>query len=524
MNHSIRWRLVISFVFVALLIVGFSGLLAIWGIGQYALNQEEQYLTANAQAIALQAQPFMSPTISQQQLTELAQTAAFFGNAEVRILDNNQKVIADSGPSLHNDPVAWVVYQDDTKSALPPEVKENGWVIGVLPMSANTSIQQLPKQKPITIVRRFRNPWGSHFTFETLNDQNNKNNANNSIITASLRDNRVVMVPVGNAQSPVGFVELTAGVDFVSEAQRATWQPFLFAGIAAILLSGIAGLFMGKRLSTPVTQLMETTRKMSAGDLTVRAHIKNHDEVGELANQFNDMAAQLEITIKKLENERDTLHRFITDASHELRTPITALRNFVELLQGAAANDPQATTEFLAESKVQVDRLAWITQNLLVSSRLEGGLIPMDMISDSVQDLIQRIVVPFKLQAEEKGLTMTVQLPEQNIEILCDQRYIETALSNLVDNAVIYTPRGGHIVVSAEEAHGIVRITVADDGPGIQSVDLPHIFKRFYRGKNNSARGDGLGLSIVQSIAQAHGWRIKAENNPHGGAKFTLEI
>ena len=524
MNHSIRWRLVISFVFVALLIVGLSGLMAMLGIGQYALSQEEQYLTHNAQAIATQAQQFMSPTVTEPQLKELAQTAAFFVNAEVHILDSKREIIVDTGPSLHSDPVAWVVYQEDQKSSSPEAMKSNGWVIGVIPMSSNTPLQILPKDKPITVVRRFRNTWGSHFTFETFNEQNSYNSANPIISTTNLRDNRIVSVPIGGAQAPLGYVELTAGVDFVSEAQRATWQSFLFAGIAAIILSGIAGLFMGHRLSTPVTQLMETTRKMSAGDLSVRANINDQDEIGELANQFNHMAAQLEFNMKKVENERDTLHRFITDASHELRTPITALRNFIDLLQGAAANDPAASAEFLAESKLQIDRLAWITQNLLVSSRLEGGLIPMEMLPDSVQDLIERMVVPFKLQAEEKSQTITVNLPEQNIEILCDQRYIETALSNLLDNAVKYTQKGGHILVSAEESHGIVRISVQDDGPGIHPYDLPHIFQRFYRGRNNLSRGDGLGLSIVQSIAQAHGWRVKVENIPRGGSKFTLEI
>jgi signal transduction histidine kinase len=523
MNRSIRWRLVISFVFVALLIVGLSGLMAIWGIGKYALNQEVHYLTANAQAIAPQAQQFMSPTISQQQLKKLAQTAAFFGNAEVRILDSNRQIVAESGPTLQSESVAWLIYQEDPKSSLPAEVKSNGWVVGILPMSPVTPVQQLPKEKPITVLRRFRTPWGSHFSFETLNDQN-AGNSGNSFILSSLSDNQVVTIPIGDPITPLGYVELTAGVDFVSEAQQAVWKPFLFAGLAAIILSGIAGLFMGNRLSTPITQLMETTRKMSAGDLTVRAKILNQDEIGELANQFNHMAARLETTIKKLENERDTLHRFIGDASHELRTPITALRNFIELLQGAAANDPQATTEFLAESKVQIDRLAWITQNLLVSSRLEGGLVPLEMTPDSVQELIERIVVPFKILAEEKGQTITLKLPEPYIEILCDQRYIETALSNLFDNAVKYTPRGGHIVVNAEEAHGIVRISIQDDGPGIHPSDLPHIFRRFYRGQNKSAIGDGLGLSIVQSIAQAHGWRVKVENIPHGGSKFTLEI
>lgn len=523
MNRSIRRRLVISFVAVALLIVSLSGLMAILGVGQYASIQEEQYLTSNAQAIAVQAQQFMSPAISQQQLKELAQTAAFFGNAEVRIMDNNRQVIADSGPSSHSDPVAWLVYNEDPKSSLPAEVKSNGWVIGVLPITTGTPAQQLPKQKPITIVRRFRNPWGSHFTFETINNKN-PDDTSISTLSSSLRDNRVVTVPVGDSLNPIGFVELTAGVDFVSEALRAIWQPFLFAGIAAIILSGIAGLFMGKRLSTPVTELIEATRKMSGGDLSVRANVKNQDEIGELAHQFNHMATQLETTIKKLENERDTLHSFISDASHELRTPITALRNFIDLLQGAAANDPQATTEFLAESKVQVDRLAWITQNLLVSSRLEGGLVPLEMVPDSVQDLIERTVAPFKLQAEQKGLTITTNLPEQHIEICCDQRYLETALSNLFDNAVKYTPPPGHVAVSVEESHGLVRITVQDDGPGIHPTDLPHIFKRFYRGRDNSATGDGLGLSIVQSIARAHGWRVKVENIPRGGSKFTLEI
>ena len=160
----------------------------------------------------------------------------------------------------------------------------------------------------------------------------------------------------------------------------------------------------------------------------------------------------------------------------------------------------------------------------MISSRLEGGLVDLDITPDSVQDLIERTVSPFKLQAEEKGLTITLDLPKQEIEILCDQRYIETALSNLLDNAVKYTPRGRHILVAAEEAHGLVRISVQDDGPGIHPADLPHIFQRFYRGRNKATIGDGLGLSIVQNIAQAHGWRVKVENIPHGGSKFTLEI
>ncbi len=525
MRHSIRWRLVVSFVFVALLIVGLSGLLAIWGIGQYARNQEAQYLTVNAQVIANQAQPFLSPVVFPDKLQQLAQTAAFLSNANVRILDSQHKVIVDVGQSSQSGSGAWLVFQEDAApSTQPTEIGSRGWVIGVLPITPGITVSLNPQEKPVTIVRRLRNPWGGRFTFETLNNQKARKPGDPATSSNPTNNDQVIIVPVGDQEAPVGYVELVAGLDFANEALRATWQPFFFAGITAIILSAIVGTYMGKRFSIPVTELMETTRQMSAGDLAVRANVRHRDEIGELAKQFNHMAEQLESTIKKLQNERDTLHRFITDASHELRTPITALRNFNELLLGGANDDPQVSAEFLAESKVQIDRLAWITQNLLISSRLEGGLVQLDITPDSVQDLIERTSVPFKLQAEEKGLTLTLDLPEHSIEILCDQRYIETALSNLLDNAVKYTPRGGHILVTAEESHGLVRISVQDDGPGIHPNDLPHIFQRFYRGKNNAATGDGLGLSIVQSIAQAHGWRVRAENIPNGGSKFTLEI
>jgi signal transduction histidine kinase len=106
--------------------------------------------------------------------------------------------------------------------------------------------------------------------------------------------------------------------------------------------------------------------------------------------------------------------------------------------------------------------------------------------------------------------------------VYCDESRCEMALTNLLGNALKYTPAGGHVEIGVEQTKSSVHIWVQDTGPGIQAQDLPHIFERFYRGHNNTAHGSGLGLSIVQSVIQAHGWRITVENVPDGGARFTI--
>ena len=141
--------------------------------------------------------------------------------------------------------------------------------------------------------------------------------------------------------------------------------------------------------------------------------------------------------------ERDALRRFIADASHELRTPITALKSFIDLLQGPAAGDPQAQAEFLAESQAQIERLEWITRDLLDLSRLDAGLAALDRDEHDVGELIEAAAAAFKAQAREKGIALSLQPPQPALTLYCDRGRIEMALSNLVDNALKYTPAGG---------------------------------------------------------------------------------
>jgi signal transduction histidine kinase len=288
-------------------------------------------------------------------------------------------------------------------------------------------------------------------------------------------------------------------------------------------------------LTAPLRALTTAAGQMSGGDLSIRAPVRGKDEIGQLAQQFNQMAGRLEISFAELAAERDSLRRFIADASHGLRTPITALRNFNELLQGAAADDPTARAEFLAESQIQLDRLEWITHNLLNLSRLEAGLVALDKANHDVGELIGTAAAAFKTLAQEKNITLSIKEPSSPLEVHCDRAQIELALSNLVDNGLKFTPAGGQVEIGAEQADpdeadetdengNVVRLWVMDSGPGIASAEQERVFERFYQGRGAEAEGSGLGLAIVRSIVQAHGGRVFAEDVPGGGSRFVIEL
>lgn len=522
MFHSIRWRLIASYIFLALSTISLGGSLAIWSISQYAQRQEVNYLTVNSDSIAQQAALLIKSHAAPNQLTQLARTAAFFGNFQVRILDKNHQLLADSGhPSLSNF-LAWLPLNAQDAGQPQDETAADSWLVKLMPSSSIKPNQVLALDKPVTIIQRVYSPWGSSFAMKTGQASTN---TPTSIAEedAGLRSERTATTPIDDSGQPLGYVELSAGIDFSAQALQAIQSAFLVAGSGSILLAGILGLVMGNRLSRPITHLIETTRQISNDDLSVRADVQNHDEIGELATQFNLMSEKLQVSFKQLEDERDVLRRFISDASHELRTPITALRNFNDLMLGAANDDPQARNEFLNESRGQIDRMAWITQNLLNLSRLDSGLTALERAPHDLREVIEMAAVPYKKMAADKGLDFQISMPGVPLVVNFDSPHVEMALSNLLDNAVKYTPSGGQVAIGCAASGAGVRMWVWDTGPGIQPVDMPHIFERFYRSKQNSAPGSGLGLSIVQSVVQAHGWKVWAENLPKGGVMFTIQ-
>lgn len=539
MLRSIRWRLVASYVLLTLLSVSLVGVLTLSLVRSHIGQQETEHLTANAQSIARQALPLMQPVIQRTDLTELVRTASFIVNARVRVLDNQRRVLADSGRGSNVDQFMWIAPATRLRLDRDSPIFPSGPVIMALPASDRLLVPgrvgdqfTVPADVEVRVVRRIEGPWGSRIIFLTL-----PYSESSLIPLAGVegiqeapgneeppRSKRVAVAPIGPPDHPLGYVELSSSLDFGGETLATTSRALLFAAGGATLLAAIIGLLVSRGLTAPLRSLAAVASQMSGSDLSARAPVRGKDEIGQLARQFNQMADRLETSFAELAAERDALRRFIADASHELRTPITALRTFNELLQGAAGDEPATRAEFLAESQAQLSRLEWITHNLLDLSRLDARLAYLEVTDHALEELVETAVGAFKSLAQEKGVHLSIQQPIPPLRLRCDRARIESALCNLLDNALKFTPAGGHVEIGAEQAGVSVHLWVGDDGPGIDPDEQPHIFERFYQGQASHAGGSGLGLAIVQSVVQAHGGRVWVESQPGEGSRFVIEL
>ncbi len=544
MFHSIRWRLVASFVALTLITVVIVGVVGLMLVKQLTVQREIDYLRANASAVARQALPYLQNNYQLDGLQELVQTAAFLSDTRVRVLDQTQRVLADSGPRGQIEELVWIAPPEQSWLNMSAADTNLGPVILTLPANRpwvslwpdveRFLAEQLPPGTEYIVVQRVVDAWGSRVEFRagtvpesgyaSLDDSAWRNRDASNAAPAPKRSRRVVTYPIGDASKPLGYVELSGSLDMSEQSLDTTRRAFLLAGLGATLMAVLLGSVVSRSLAAPVASLTATAGRMSAGDLSVRAPVSTRDEIGQLAAQFNQMAERLEASFADLAAERDALRRFIADASHELRTPITALRNFIELLQGPAMEDSAARAEFLAESAVQINRLEWITQNLLSLSRLDAGLVRLDMATHDAGDLIEAAAAAFKTRAREQQVMLSIETPAHGMTLRCDRPRLELALSNLLDNALKFTPAGGQITVGVQKSGDRAVLWVSDSGSGIDPADLPHIFERFYRGRHNDVPGSGLGLAIVASIVQAHGGTVHAESTPGRGSRFTIEL
>jgi signal transduction histidine kinase len=525
MFRSIRWKLTASYVLLTLLTVSVLGALALSFVRQSVIKQETNFLTDNAKTIAEQIPQYLWPALHKSELRELANTTSVLANVRVRIYNARHELVVDTGPYTGIDQFIWI--QPSAIHSL--ETATNPSSAFIIPLSLDSEsndqsprhvisliMENYPKETRFSIIQRFPQAWGYHMSFEESSET--------LIQPDSSRSSRTVSLPVGDTDYPIGYVELLDGPDYGTETMDTLIKALLLAAAGSLLLAGVVGLLISGKLTSPLIKLTEVAGLMSSGDLSVRAPAFGKDEIGQLAKRFNQMAGQLEESFKSLASERDTLRRFISDASHELRTPITALKNFNELLMGKAASDRQAQEEFLVQSQDQIQRLEWITHNLLNLSRLDAGLTILKSERKDVGSLLEHVATAFKLQAEKKDIQVWVETPQPSFEIWADAALLEIALSNLLENALKYTGPGGKVILTAQEKEGRAQISVQDTGSGIDQDDLPHVFEPFYRGKSISVEGSGLGLAMVESVIKAHGGRVYVETEFGLGSTFTIEL
>jgi len=228
--------------------------------------------------------------------------------------------------------------------------------------------------------------------------------------------------------------------------------------------------------------------------------------------------------LKKTERVRKD---FVANVSHELRTPLTSIKGFVEALRDGAINDPEKSLQFLSIISQHADRMNKIVTDLLQLSRIESKDFLLKIEPFLVRELLDEVFSTLKSSSEEKSQILEASLPSPDLKVLADRHWITQALTNLVDNAIKYTPEKGKIRIEAKDKGESVEIAVIDNGIGIPQKDLPRIFERFYRvdkGRSRESGGTGLGLSIVKHIIEAHGGKVEVKSQEGKGSEFSFAL
>jgi len=312
---------------------------------------------------------------------------------------------------------------------------------------------------------------------------------------------------------------------FLGSVNRWLLLAVVAAGLAAVLLT----LALSRRILRPIEALTAAARRMEKGDLSQRVEVKSTDEIGQLAHAFNAMADGL----ARLEQLRRNM---VTDVAHELRTPLSNIRGYLEAMRDGVAQPSPVLIDSLYEEAMLLNRLVDDLQELALA---EAGQLKLVRQPVALAEIAEKVVNILQPQLTDKGLTVQTDLPAALPLVDADPDRVGQILRNLLTNAVNYTPPGGQITVAAKLAgadasatpvlssgEGLspwVEVSVRDTGIGIAPEHLPYVFERFYRADKSRARvsgGAGLGLAIVKQLVEAHGGRVWAESAPGSGATF----
>lgn len=330
-------------------------------------------------------------------------------------------------------------------------------------------------------------------------------------------------IVVGDAQ--VGFVAVPSNpppipVLLEELGPTLTWSGLALLGVGAVVTAMLIFRPAQKRLRS----LEEAARALGEGRTDVRATETGGDEVAALAREFNRMASDLNARAVALAASDEARRQLLADVSHELMTPLTAIRGYVQTLAMPGLNADESTRRrYLDIVDAETYKLEAIIGDLLDLARLEGGGGNLVMESVGVRDVFQQVVDRHGPTIDKRGLTVTVSIVPEDLQLRGDAHRLEQALQNIAANALRHAPDGGRVELRGERRGDHIRLAVRDTGPGIPEGHLPHVFDRFYKADPaRSHAGSGLGLSIVRAIVRRHGGTVSAQNAPEGGAVFEI--
>ena len=313
-------------------------------------------------------------------------------------------------------------------------------------------------------------------------------------------------------------------------------------GLLAVFGTMTAALLIARSIARPVRLLTFAAAEFGTGNFSARAPAEGQDEISKLGVSFNSMAEQLEKREARYAELDQLKSEFVSGVSHELRTPLTTIKALTRLLMRDGIDDVKRR-EYLETISVECDRQIDLVLNLLDLSRIEGGVLRVTHERVDVEELLASVVKSETRSAEKRNHDLRIEPPAMSVPACADPKALRRVLSNIIENAIKYTPDGGRIMVSAHETDGHVAISVTDNGRGIPPEDMPFLFDKFHRGRpaphsaamrnattgaefleDADVSGVGLGLYLARNVMEQMGGRISVKSEVGQGSTFTLHL
>jgi len=330
----------------------------------------------------------------------------------------------------------------------------------------------------------------------------------------------VAVVPITRSGQIEGAVVLRPVNRSVLHPQISIMRFILWGALASAIVLAVISFFLSQRLSRPVARVSAAARRLAQGDFSSRVEWNAKDEMGRLAEAFNEMATELD----SLETARKDL---MANVSHELKGPLARISGYLEAIEDGVGGE-EARAQHFGIVRREVGRLTRLVNDLLDYSRLEAKRLKLHPFPCDLAPSLVRAAQVFVAPAAAAGVTLEVQIPATLPIVSCEPERVEQILANLLENALSFTPSGGQVTVSATGQEGLLEVQVADTGPGVEPGELEQIFERFY--KRDPARtpqsrgGFGLGLTIVKQLVELHGGTVFATSELGRGSRFGFRL
>ncbi|MCK4294676.1 MAG: HAMP domain-containing protein [Planctomycetes bacterium] len=338
---------------------------------------------------------------------------------------------------------------------------------------------------------------------------------------------KYVAVRIDDVNDILGVVRFALPLSEVQLQIQVIHRVVLFGAITTLIIALTIAYFVSKTITSPIRQMQQTAQRIAKGDFSGRVRIKSKDELGQLAKALNAMADELQQKIENLKRMDTIRTDFVANVSHELKTPLTLIKGYIETLEDRAIDNKEKTQKFVSIIKDHANRLENIINDLLSLSELELSKDSLAKTTFDLKALIDEVALGFGHALDTKNQTLTVSAQGNDFKVTADADKIEQVFVNLIDNAIKYTKHPGRIDISIRQDAQDLTVIVQDNGIGIAPEHLNRVFERFYRvdkARSRQLGGTGLGLGIAKHIVLAHNGKISIQSEPGKGTKVLVTL